>query len=99
MPRGRGRAPLAWSIIKGLDETALSMFHLVEEADAGDLVGQRPIPIDDADDATSLYEKVVDAARRLIRRYYPMFEAGGVPEHHKKTRKRRGGPSANHTTA
>jgi methionyl-tRNA formyltransferase len=79
LPRGRGRAPLAWSLIKGLDETALSMFHLVEEADAGDLVGQQPIAIDDTDDATSLYGKVVDAARRLIRRYYPEFEAGDAP--------------------
>ena len=30
LPRGRGRAPIAWSLIKGLEETALSMFHLVE---------------------------------------------------------------------
>lgn len=79
LPRGRGRAPLAWSIIKGLDETSLSMFHLVEEADAGDLVGQEPLPIDVLDDAGSLYEKMVDAGRTLICDYYPEFESGSVP--------------------
>lgn len=79
LPRGRGRAPLAWSIIKGLDATALSFFHLVEEADAGDLVGQEPIPIEIEDDASSLYEKVVEAGRELIREYYPKFAAGNVP--------------------
>lgn len=79
LPRGRGRAPIAWSIIKGLEETALSMFHLVEAPDAGDLVGQRPISIDIQDDAASLYAKVVDAGRKLIQEYYPRLEAGEVP--------------------
>ncbi|MWG36309.1 methionyl-tRNA formyltransferase [Halomarina oriensis] len=79
LPRGRGRAPIAWSLVKGLDETALSCFHLAEEADAGDLVGQRPIPVAVEDDAASLYEKVVEAGRSLIREAYPRFEAGEVP--------------------
>lgn len=79
LPRGRGRAPLAWSIIKGLDETALSFFHLVEAADAGDLVGQEPLPIGIEDDAASLYGRMVEAGRSLIRTHYPEFEAGGVP--------------------
>ncbi|WP_276282380.1 methionyl-tRNA formyltransferase [Halorussus caseinilyticus] len=79
LPRGRGRAPIAWSLVKGLDRTALSFFHLVEEADAGDLVGQHPIEIDREDDAATLYEKVVAAGRDLIRTYYPQFEDGAVP--------------------
>lgn len=79
LPRGRGRAPIAWSLIEGLDETALSFFHLVEEADAGDLVGQRPIDIEREDDAATLYAKVVEAGRELIRSYYPRFEEGEMP--------------------
>jgi methionyl-tRNA formyltransferase len=79
LPRGRGRAPIAWSLVKGLDETALSFFHLVEEADAGDLVGQESIPIAPTDDAASLYEKVVAAGRTLVRDNYPRFAAGEVP--------------------
>ena len=79
LPRGRGRAPIAWSLIKGLDETALTMFHLVEAADAGDIAGQVSIPIDERDDAASLYEKVVDAGRTLVREVYPRLAAGEVP--------------------
>ncbi len=73
------RAPIAWSLIKGLDQTALSLFHLVEEADAGDLVGQEPIKITNDDDAAALYNKVVEAGKVLIRDYYPAFESGMVP--------------------
>lgn len=79
LPRGRGRAPIAWNLIKGLERTQLSFFHLVEAADAGDLVGQEPIEIELEDDAAALYEKVVDAGRELIRTYYPQFERGAVP--------------------
>ncbi|GAB6862943.1 methionyl-tRNA formyltransferase [Haloplanus litoreus] len=79
LPRGRGRAPLAWSLIKGLDETALSFFHLVEEADAGDLVGQKPLPIGIGDDAGSMYQKMINAGRALIQEYYPKFEQGVIP--------------------
>jgi len=79
LPRGRGRAPVAWSLIKELDETALSFFHLVEAADAGDLVGQHPIPINETDDAETLYQKVVEAGRELLRTYYPRFADEEVP--------------------
>lgn len=79
LPRGRGRAPIAWTLIKGLEETALSLFHLVEAADAGDLVAQHPIDVAVTDDAASLYDKVVDAGRALVRETYPRFEAGEVP--------------------
>ena len=66
-------------MIKGLDETALSFFHLVEEADAGDLVGQQSLPVDIGDDAASMYQKMIDAGREMIREYYPKFEQGVVP--------------------
>ncbi|SEJ36069.1 methionyl-tRNA formyltransferase [Halohasta litchfieldiae] len=79
LPRGRGRAPLAWSLIKGLDETALSFFHLVEAADAGDIVGQQPLPIDRQDDAQSMYDKMVEAGRTLIQRHYTELESGTIP--------------------
>lgn len=79
LPRGRGRAPIAWSLIKGLDRTSLTCFHLVEAADAGDIATSEPIPITSHDDAGTLYEKVVEAGRIIIRDLYPTLEAGTVP--------------------
>ena len=96
---GRGRAPIAWSLIKGLEGTALSFFHLVEEADAGDLVGQWPIEIDIKDDAASLYGNVVDAGRELIRTYYAEYRGtGAFRARHRTTEKQRGGRSERHDT-
>lgn len=79
LPRGRGRAPIAWSLIKGLSETALTCFHLTEAADEGDVAGQQEIEISIQDDAASLFEKVVNTGRELTHQVYAEFEQGNMP--------------------
>ena len=37
---GRGRAAIPWAIIKGLEETGVTMFKLDEGVDTGDIIGQ-----------------------------------------------------------
>ena len=81
LPRGRGRAPIAWSLIKGLSETRLCCFHLVEAADAGDIAASVPIPIDIDDDAQSLYTKVVAAGREIIHEIQTQYDAGAIERH------------------
>lgn len=58
LPRNRGRHPLIWAIYLGLKETGSTFFSMVADADAGPIITQERIRIDDAEDATSLYEKV-----------------------------------------
>jgi methionyl-tRNA formyltransferase len=57
LPEGRGRAPIPWAIIKGLDRTGVTAFLLEEAADAGGIVDQLQIPIDPTETATTLFEK------------------------------------------
>ena len=76
LPHGRGRAPIPWTLIKGLTRTAVTLFYLVEEADAGDIVDQEPIDVTLRDDARSLYEKVADAHANILVRAIPQILAG-----------------------
>src|SRR5438445_5736273 len=76
LPHGRGRAPIPWTLIKGLTRTAVTLFYLVEEADAGDIVDQEPIDVSLRDDARSLYEKVADAHANILVRAIPQILAG-----------------------
>ncbi|QLH81206.1 methionyl-tRNA formyltransferase [Halosimplex pelagicum] len=78
LPRGRGRAPVAWNLIKGYDETSLSMFRLVEKADAGPVYATHEIPITRRDDASSLNEKIFDAGETLIRDHYRDIADGNL---------------------
>lgn len=57
LPEGRGRAPIPWAIIKGLNRTGVTAFLLEEAADAGGIVDQVQIPIDPKETATTLFEK------------------------------------------
>jgi len=61
LPEGRGRAPIPWAIIKGLNRTGVTAFLLEEAADAGGIVDQIQIPIDAAETATTLFEKARQA--------------------------------------
>lgn len=78
LPEGRGRASIPWAIIKGLDVTGVTMFKLDEGMDTGPILGQVAIPIDVDETSTSLYEKVADAHRALIRHTYPGIADGTI---------------------
>ncbi|MCR5399773.1 MAG: methionyl-tRNA formyltransferase [Lachnospiraceae bacterium] len=66
IPYNRGRHPLIWALVLGLDKTASSFFVMDEGADSGDIVSRREITIDFEDDAKSLYDKVLDAAKDQV---------------------------------
>jgi methionyl-tRNA formyltransferase len=76
LPAGRGRAPIPWTLIKGFNETAVTLFYLVAEADAGDIVDQEPIEVSMRDDARSLYEKVAQAHGTILVRALPRLLDG-----------------------
>jgi len=42
LPEGRGRAPVAWTILKSA-RAAVNLFFLTDEADAGDIIAQREV--------------------------------------------------------
>lgn len=63
LPQNRGRHPLIWALVLGLDETASSFFILDENADTGSVVSQKRVPIMYEDTARTLYDKVMDIAK------------------------------------
>lgn len=67
LPEGRGRASIPWAILKGLEETGVTMFRLDEGVDTGDIIAQKRVPIGSGETATELYGKVNEAHVGLIR--------------------------------
>jgi methionyl-tRNA formyltransferase len=70
-PRGRGRAPVAWTLIKGLRDLEVYLFQLDERADAGAIIGSQRVEVTQFDTAQSLYDKVALAISLLYKRYLP----------------------------
>jgi methionyl-tRNA formyltransferase len=70
LPVGRGRAAIPWAIIKGLNQTGVTMFKLDEGVDTGDIIGQGVIQLDKNSTATELYKQVDDMHVTLISKYW-----------------------------
>lgn len=71
LPRHRGVAPIAWAIVEGDDAAGVTLHHMVEDIDAGDVVAQRAVPIEADDTARQMYDKVSDATVALFRESHP----------------------------
>jgi methionyl-tRNA formyltransferase len=65
LPKYRGRAPIPWSILKGLRKSALTFFYIQEGIDDGDIILQEQFDINDIDDAESLYEKITILGEKM----------------------------------
>lgn len=60
LPVGRGQAPIPWTIIKGLESTALSVFFLEEGADTGPIIAQYAVPVHPRETAASLFYRMAN---------------------------------------
>ena len=79
LPAYRGRAPVNWMLVNGEREAGVTLHHMVARADAGDIVGQRAVAIDDSDNALTLYRKLVPLGVELIEELHPKIAAGTAP--------------------
>lgn len=79
LPRYRGRCPVNWVIIHDEKETGVTLHYMTEKPDAGDIVAQRAVPIDDTDTALSVYGKLTEIAPVVLREVYPLLCAGKAP--------------------
>ncbi|MDD1401218.1 methionyl-tRNA formyltransferase [Limosilactobacillus reuteri] len=66
LPKYRGGAPIQYSIINDDKETGVSIMYMVKKMDAGDIISQRSIPIEDTDDSGTMFKKLSLLGRDLL---------------------------------
>lgn len=74
LPKNRGRHPVIWALVLGLEETASTFFFMDEGADTGDILNQKPITIEYEDTAATLYEKIIQTAILQIEEFVPALQ-------------------------
>lgn len=79
LPAYRGRCPVNWVLVYGEKETGVTLHHMVRKADAGDIVGQKAVPIAPEETAFTLYGKLCDAAGILLDELLPQMKMGQAP--------------------
>ncbi|MEQ1878601.1 MAG: methionyl-tRNA formyltransferase, partial [Bdellovibrionia bacterium] len=76
LPRWRGAAPIQRSIMEGDRETGVSLQVVVPKLDAGPLLGERKISIDEETTSYDLYMKLRALAPELLAREYTEYLLG-----------------------
>lgn len=78
LPKYRGRAPLNWVLVNGETETGVTLHRMVKRADAGDIVAQQRVAIDEQDNALTLHRKLVACATQLLEGALPAVKRGDI---------------------
>lgn len=76
LPIGRGRAPIPWTIINGLNKSGVTAFEIKSDADTGDIYGAYEFDVSPTENATTLYDKARGAHVILMREILQKIERG-----------------------
>lgn len=76
LPRYRGAAPVEWALINGEQETGVTVQMINEELDAGDIVVQEKILLDDTINSAELYELVMPLGEELVLKSIELLSHG-----------------------
>lgn len=78
LPQNRGRHPIVWALVLGLDTTASSLFLMDEDIDTGKILSQVTLPIEYSDTARELYNKILNVLPQQIKAINTMFSQNKV---------------------
>jgi len=79
LPRYRGAAPVQRALMDGLDRTGVTVQHLAEKLDAGDIILQETVPIEPDDTTDTLLARCVATGAPLLVRAMASLERGVAP--------------------
>lgn len=66
LPKYRGSAPIQWAILNGDKETGVTIMYLNEQMDAGDIITQEKVEIDDDETTGELWNRLSSLGAKLL---------------------------------
>ncbi len=66
LPKYRGPNPIRWQILNGERESGITIIKLTKEIDAGPILIQKKIEIDENDNYTKLFKKLIDCGKEIL---------------------------------
>ena len=76
LPKYRGGAPIHQAIIDGEKETGITIMYMVKKLDAGNIISQKAIRIDDSDSVGTMHDKLSFLGAELLKDTLPCIIAG-----------------------
>lgn len=76
LPKYRGGAPIHQAIIDGESQTGITIMYMAEKLDAGDIIAQRAIDIEQQDDVGTMHDKLSFLGADLLKEILPQIING-----------------------
>ena len=78
LPKYRGATPIQSALLSGDKVTGVSIMEVVRAVDAGDVIAQKQVKIEEDDDYTTLQEKLADVGGDMLVEVLDLFALGQV---------------------
>ncbi len=79
LPKYRGSAPIQWAILNGDKTTGVTTMYLNEEMDAGDIILQEEVTIDEDETSGQLWDRLSKIGANLLVKTLEQIEKGVAP--------------------
>ena len=79
LPRYRGAAPINWAILNGERESGVTIMHMAQGLDTGDIILQRATPITPEDTAETLHDRLAELGAQLLLEAVDALGRGTAP--------------------
>ena len=66
LPKYRGPAPIQWAILNGDETTGVTIMYLIEKMDAGDIITQKEVKIDENETTGELWDRLSTIGANLL---------------------------------
>ena len=78
LPKYRGASPIQWAILNGEKETGITIMKVIPELDAGPILSQKKVKIEEEDNAKTLHDKLANLGAELLVETIPKFVFGEI---------------------
>lgn len=79
LPRWRGAAPVQYALLHGDEKTGVTIQHMTEKLDAGDIVSQEETPIQRGETTADLWQRLTPIGARVLAAALQQIESGTAP--------------------
>lgn len=79
LPKYRGASPIQWAVINGDAVSGVTIMHMAEEMDTGDIILTKEVELAPEETAGSLHDKLAEAGGPLLLEAMDALETGRAP--------------------
>ena len=79
LPKYRGAAPIQWAVIKGEQETGVTIMQMDEGMDTGDILFPVSVPIGEEDTAGTMFDKLAKLGGKTLVEAIQLLKEGKLP--------------------